>query len=320
MTRRRLIIVGLILFCMCTFTGLCTVLLAQAKVPLAPPQVITPQQPTPVEQSPEAGIKSITQKYVKAFNAKDAKATAALWTENGEFTDVDGVLLHGRAAIEKSLSEEFQANPKAKIEASVDSVRLLGRQTAISEGIIKEKNPGSAEVSETRYSALHVFEEGQWLAASVHEWTVDPGTEAAAKHLDWLVGEWTAKGQRGNISISYAWDENKKLLHGKYTIAKDGKTISSGTQVIGQNSSGGLRSWSFDSSGAVSNATWEREGNRWIEESTGTSSSGAAIDTINILIPLGQDAFCWQTVERSVDGVPSSTMPPIKVTRVKPSK
>jgi uncharacterized protein (TIGR02246 family) len=322
MTRHRVITIGLILLGVCAIMGMRTVLLAQARVPTAPTQLIPciVQSPDSAEQMPETGIKRITDQYVKAFNAKNAKAIAALWTENGEFTGIDGQVIRGRAAIEKSLAEEFQANPKITIEVSVESVRPLGRHTAIAEGIIKEKTSSNAEPGQSRYSAMHVFEDGRWLTASVRESALNPGTEAATKHLDWLVGEWSAKDQRGNIAISYSWDENKKFLHGKYSITKEGKTITSGTQVIGHNPSGGLRSWSFDSSGAFSNALWEREGNRWIEESTGTLSNGSTLDTINVMIPLGPDAFCWQTVERSVDGVQASAMSPIKVSRVKPGK
>jgi len=301
---------------------MCTVLLAQAKVPIVPLQLVPciVQSPQAEEQKPEAGIKSMTEQYVKAFNAKNAKAAAALWTEKGEFTGADGIAIRGRAAIEKSLAEEFQAYPKTTIEASVESVRPLGRQIAVAEGVIKAKTTGSVDVHQSRFSAMHVLEDGRWLVASVREWTLNPETEAAAKCLDWLVGEWAAKDQRGNISTTYAWGENRKFLHGKYSISKDGKTVSSGTQVIGQNPSGGLRSWSFDSSGAFSNATWELEGSRWIEASTGTLSNGATIDSINVMIPLGPDAYCWQTVERSVDGTPASALPPIKASRVKQGK
>jgi len=322
MTRSRVIIVGLILFGLCAIMGLSTVLVAQTKLPLAPPKVALPatQQPASREQTPEAGIKSITQQYVKAFNAKDAKAAAALWTENGEFIDVDGVTIRGRAAIEKSLADDFKMSPKATLEASVDSVRSLGRNAAVAEGTIRMRTPANGSISETRYSAMHVLEDGQWLTASASEWIPDAGTEAATKYLDWLVGDWTATGHRGKISITYAWDENKKFLHGKYTIANDGKIVATGTQVMRHNPSGGLRSWSFESSGAMSNSTWEQEGNRWIEETTGTLSNGTPIDSISVCIPLGQDAFCWQTVERSIDGVAAPSLSPIKVTRVKASK
>jgi uncharacterized protein (TIGR02246 family) len=294
---------------------------AQAEAPPAPQKAIpeTAPQKAPPANSAEAGIKSITAEYVKAFNAKDAKAAASLWTDDGEYIGVDGDASRGRAAIEKSLAEEFQASPKATIEAQVTSVRPIGQNTAFAEGTIKTKSPGG-EISDTQYSAIHVLENGQWRAASVRESVADTSQAEITKSLDWMVGEWTAKGNRGTIAMSYTWDENKAFLHGKYSITKDGKTVSSGTQVIGRNPTGGLRSWSFDSTGSFSNSLWERDGNRWIDESTGILPDGTTINSVNILIPLGPDTFTWQTAERTADGVPVTPLPPIKVTRVKPSK
>jgi uncharacterized protein (TIGR02246 family) len=310
------------LLAVCGIAGLSTVLLAQVKAPAVQLQTRPGAnlQPASAEQTLEAGIKSITDQYVKAFNARDAGAAAALWTENGEFIGEDGVTIRGRAAIEKSFAEEFKASPKAILEVRLDSVRPLGRHTAMAEGTTKLKTPGNSEAIETKYSALHVLEDGKWLTASVREWSIDPGTEAGTKFLDWHVGQWTAKGHRGDVSITYAWDENKKFLHGTYSITKDGKVVASGTHILGLNPSGGLRSWSFDSSGAFSNANWIHEGNRWIEESTGTLSNGAASDSISVVIPLGADAYCWQTIERTVDGVQHPPMTPIKVSRVKTNK
>jgi uncharacterized protein (TIGR02246 family) len=296
----------------------------QAKVP-PPSEKATPNAApltvkAHVAETPEAGIKKITEEYVKAFNAGDAKAAASLWTTEGEYIGVNGEPILGRAAIEKSLMEEFKAHPKATVEVRVESIRIIGRQTAMAESIVKLKIPGDAEVSETRYSALHVFEDGQWSVASVREWLPDPGLAAAMKHLDWLVGEWTAKGEVGNIALSYVWDENKTFLHGKYSITKDGKTVSTGIQMIARNLSGGLRSWMFDSSGTFNDALWEHDENRWIEHTTGVLPDGIEIHSVNILILLGLDAFTWQPTERTADGVAISPLPPIKVTRVKPRK
>lgn len=322
MTRQRVLILGFMLLAVCAIAGLSTVLFAQVRAPAVQPQSLpgTNPQSAPAEQTLEASIKSITDQYVKAFNAHDGRTAASLWTENGEYTGEDGVTIRGRAAIEKSLTEEFKVNPKATLEVRLDSIRPLGRNTVMAEGIVKLKTPGNAETSETKYSVLHVLEDGKWLTASVHEWSLDPGTDAGTKFLDWHAGQWTAKGNRGDVSITYTWDENKKFLHGTYSITKDGKVVGSGTHVIGLNPSGGLRSWSFDSSGAFSNAIWVQEGNRWIEESTGTLSNGATSDSISVVIPLGPDAYCWQTIERSVNGVQHGAMTPVKVSRVKTSK
>jgi uncharacterized protein (TIGR02246 family) len=276
----------------------------------------TPDQPSAKAAGAEAGIKAITVEYVKAFNAADAKAAAALWTENGEYTDADGEVINGRSEIEKSLAAHFKTHPKATAEIRVESVRIMGRGLAMAEGVVTIKMPGDEPPTESRYSALHVLDDGKWLAASVREWVPDPATDVTPKHLEWLVGEWVAKVDGGVVKIVYAWDEDKVFLTGNYTVTKDGKTISSGKQIFGPNPSGGLRSWTFDSSGKTSDGTWVRDEDRWINEAEGVLLDGTEIKTVNVLIPLGHDAFTWQTTEREIDGNPVAGLPPVKVTRV----
>lgn len=285
--------------------------------PGGPTATAAAQQPAKAEGA-EAGIKAITAEYVKAFNAADAKAAAALWTAEGEFEGADGDLIRGRAEIEKSLAAYLKAHPKANIQVRVDSVQVRGRGLATAEGTIALKMPGDDPVVESRYSALHVLEDGKWPAASVREWVPDPATDVTPKQLEWLIGEWTAKGEGGGeVKIVYAWDEDKVFITGKYTLTRDGKTIGKGTQVIGRNPTGGLRSWLFDSSGTTSDGVWVRDEGRWVNEASGVLPDGTEVTSVNVLIPLGPDAFTWQTTEREISGVPVQGLPPIKVNRVK---
>lgn len=274
-------------------------------------------QPSTKAEGAEAGIKAITAEYVKAFNAADAKAAAALWTAEGEFAGADGEVIAGRAEIEKGLAKYLKAHPKATVEVRVESVRVMGRGLATAEGVVALRLPGDDPVIESRYTALHVLEDGRWHAASVREWVPDPATDVTPKQLEWLIGEWASKGEGGDLKIVYAWDEDKVFITGKYTLTKDGKTISKGTQVIGRNPTGGLRSWLFDSSGTTSDGMWVRDENRWINEATGVLPDGTEVTSVNVLIPLGPDAFTWQTTDREVDGVPVPALPPVKVARVK---
>jgi uncharacterized protein (TIGR02246 family) len=277
-----------------------------------------PAKPAPPPPAgAEAGVKAITAAYEKAFNAADAKAAAALWTPDGEYVGDDGEAVTGRAEIEKSLAEFFQAHPKATAEVRVESVRPLGRGLATAEGVVRLKTPGDDAVVETRYTALHVLEDGAWPAASVREWVPDPTTDVTPKQLDWLVGDWAATGDGGEVKLTYAWDEGKVFLNCKYTVVKDGKAISSGTQVLGRNPTGGLRSWTFDGSGTTSEAVWARDGDRWLSEAVGALPDGTEITSLNVLVPLGPDAFTWQTTDRAADGVPLPALPPVKVTRLK---
>lgn len=284
-----------------------------AEIPVVIPSAAQPAR----AEGAEAGIKAAVAEYTKAFNAADAKAAAALWTAEGEYIDDDGTAQHGREAIEKGLAEFFKANPKATIEIQIENVRALGRGTASCEGAVKVTVPGDDTPNESRYTALHVLEDGKWHAASVKEWATDPGTDLAVKQMEWIIGEWGAKGPNGEVKMTYKWDANKVFINGSYEITKDGKQLSSGTQIIGRNPGGGLRTWMFDGSGTTSDGLWVKDGTRWINEAIGVLADGTEITSLNIVVLLSADAFTWQTTDRAANGVPLPALPPIKVTRVK---
>jgi uncharacterized protein (TIGR02246 family) len=273
------------------------------------------------QDSPEiAAIRKTADEFVEAFNKGDAKAVAAFWTREGEFTGPDGETIRGRDAIEKDYVEFFKSHPKAKISVHVESVRLLGRYTALEEGMLKLLLPGDKEPGASRYSVLHVRDEDGWRMASVREWVPDPASLVSVKDLDWLIGEWAAREGEMEVRTVYEWDADKAILRCRYTLKKDGKVTSSGTQFIAKNPAGGLRSWLVDSSGAVGDSLWSREEDRWVIEASGTLPDGSEVTAVNILIPLGKETFTWQSTERTAAGSPLPNTPPVKVTRVKADK
>lgn len=274
-------------------------------------------KPAPAaDPAAEAGVKKTTAAFMAAFRAGDAKAVAALWTENAEMIEADGGVFRGREAIEKAYAEAFQARPKATAKVENGSVRFLGPTVAIAEGVLTITAPGGADPDVTEFSAVLAREGDAWKLASVRSAEPDP-QGGSLEEIEWLVGEWTAKGSAGELKISYAWDENKVFITGKYTITKDGKAVSSGTQILGRNPGSGLRSWSFDSSGTTSDGVWARDDKRWVSETTGVTADGTEVSSVNVIVPLGPDAFTWQTTDRTEDGEPLPALPPIKVTRVK---
>jgi hypothetical protein len=56
---------------------------------------------------------------------------------------------------------------------------------------------------------------------------------------------------------------------------------------------------------------------KWVIDAKGTQANGAVMVATNILIPLGKDAFTWQSVDRSVGDQPVANLAPIKITRIK---
>jgi len=273
-----------------------------------------------VKKEVTAAVRRQTAEFAAAFNKGDAKTTAAFWMTDGEFIGPDGHTLRGRRAIEKGYAAFFKKNPKASLELHPESVRLFGHHAALEEGTLKLRLPGEKHAGESRYSILHVREDDGWQMASVREWVPDPQELVSLKDMEWLLGEWMAKSDEAEVRITYAWDEDKAFLRGRYVLKRGGKVASSGTQIIGKNPLGGLRSWVFDSSGTYGESLWSREENRWVIEAEGTLPDGSELTAVNLLIPLGKDAFTWQSIERTAGGASLPATQPLKVTRVKKDK
>jgi uncharacterized protein (TIGR02246 family) len=55
----------------------------------------------------ETAIKKVVTNFETTFNQKDAKTTAMFWTEDGDYINYLGTLLHGRQEIEKYFQTVF---------------------------------------------------------------------------------------------------------------------------------------------------------------------------------------------------------------------
>jgi uncharacterized protein (TIGR02246 family) len=288
----------------------------------SPPAKETPAQRRQTNKEAEgiAEVRKTAASYTAAFNKGDARAAAAHWADQGEYVGPDGKTLRGRAAIEKAYVEFFKKNPKATVEVIVGSIRLLGTRSALEEGTLRLRLAGDKEPGESRYSVLHVREADGWRMALVREWVPDESERNALEDIAWLIGEWSGKTKDAELRARYFWDEGKTYLRCRYTLKEGGKTTSSGTQIIARDPAGGLRSWLFDGSGTYGESVWSRDGKRWLLEARGTLPDGTVMTAVNILVPLGKDAFTWQSVERKAGDTPLPDLAPLRVTRVQAGK
>jgi uncharacterized protein (TIGR02246 family) len=123
-------------------------------------------------------ISRLAQEFTTAFAQGDAKALAALYTEQGEYyDDTRGEAFRGRPELEKAYVELFRERPGSKIEIQSQSLRFIGHDTAIDEGLAHLQPTGSELPHSTRYSCLCVREDGQWKVALLRDW----GAEGAKK-------------------------------------------------------------------------------------------------------------------------------------------
>lgn len=261
-----------------------------------------------------AAIKASGQSFVRAFLAGDAKVLAGHWTANGEYIADDGTSIRGRAAIEKAYAKLFgkKAAP-TKAEMEVTSMRFPSRDTAIEEGYFKVQRDKDTPVS-SKYSVLYVREEGKWLMALVREWR-DEG--ASLRDLEWLIGTWVAKRDNTEVRTAYEWWGHKRFIRVNITL-KQGDHVITGFQMITRDdSSGQIRSWAFDTDGNFGEATWTREGKKWMQDSAGVLENGGILSATNILTRLDDDTFTFQSVQRTVGGEEVDDIPPVRVTRLK---
>src|SRR6185312_4084468 len=99
-------------------------------------------------------------------NAGDAKGLAALFTDDVEIVEEDGLRYQGRELLTKSLAETFEANKGAKIALDVGSIRFLTPDSAKEEGrsiVTPVKGPAISRP----YTAFYVRRDGRWLIADV---------------------------------------------------------------------------------------------------------------------------------------------------------
>src|SRR6266446_9342886 len=72
--------------------------------------------------SPEASaaIGKNAEAFIEAFHKGNAKALAAFWTPEGEYTDQTGKVLKGREAIEEAFKGVFADNKDLKLRIDSD--------------------------------------------------------------------------------------------------------------------------------------------------------------------------------------------------------
>jgi uncharacterized protein (TIGR02246 family) len=287
----------------------------------APPPVATLavklQAPAaaPAEEADRAAITKAAADFAEAFNKGDAKAIAAMWTENGESRSVDGPTLVGRAAIEKSFTELFKRGSGAKIEVLVKSIRFPAKNMAVEQGLLRLTVGAKGLPSTTSYVAVHSREAGGWKIALSSEAGYG---QQRLEDLDWLLGSWTTKVKDNDVTFAFVKDPKKAVITGTFTRTPSGKEAISGSIRIAYDPElGQIRSWGFEDDGAHSQSLWFNDGKSWLLELRGVLADGTPVSEVLILQRVAADAITWRSTDRFLgdDRLPDTK--PMRLTRVK---
>ncbi len=272
----------------------------------------------PKREADRQAIDKLTRDMIQAFDQRDAAAITAHWTRDGEFLRNDGAPIRGRAAIQKGYAAFFKTlKGKPKLEIQADAVRFPSADLAVAEVTLRLKNDGEV-VASGRQAIVVVREGGRWKVAMIREWDRDAGLDVGLNELEWLIGTWRAVTREREVTISYAWDEHKAFIRGKFTVKEGAKVIESGTELIGKDHAEGvIRSWVFQSDGGFGGGVWVRDGKKWSVNVHGVRADGSQLTATILYVPVDPNTVTWQAVNQLLDGEPVADTPPIKAAKQK---
>lgn len=291
----------------------------------APQKAAAPTKVATPKPNPEVAMDAIRKEVadsVLAFNKKDAKAAAAFWTKEGEFIDDVGRTFLGREAIEKLYEEVFASSPEVNLQLITESVRLLSDGVAIEDGQSILKTSPSASPSVSKYTAVHMKVESRWLLASVRETAVDTSSnENDLADLNWLIGDWSAEENGQQTESKCRWIVNGKFVERSYSTTQLDGTVITGMQIIGWNSqSQHVQSWSYSADGGHAVGVWSATEDGWLAKVTGTTGQGVSTTAVNILKRLDDNAYVWQSLDRTIGELRIPDTDEVVIRRKQPTK
>lgn len=300
---------------MTILTRLCAALLLTAGLPLiAGAAEAAPAVPPAVQQ--------MVDQFAAAFNARDAKALAALWTTDAQHIDMTGETCEGRAAIEASYVKSFARSPDGKLTVTVMSIRPVGEKVMLLD-VVPTVAPAAAGVpAEIRTSLVLVDENGSWLIQNARDTAALAGCSKQLEPVAWLEGQWrgvTDSPDKIALRMDCRWTGNKSFLLRTYTVTRNG-VARHGTEVIGWDpKTKSIRSWVFDSTGGFGERQWKRDDAGWLLTLTGTSAEGVTVEDVDRLEVVNADRLWYDDIEHKRDGTIQPDLPPLEMQRVQSS-
>ena len=272
----------------------------------------------------ESGLEEATAAYCEALNGRHFETLAEQWTAGAELIEGGGRVA-GRDAIMASIRGWVEANPESRLEIRLERVKVLSPTVARVGGVMGFTRKPGAKTVETRFESLRVHENGAWrLAESI----VEPSQVEALEGLSWMVGTWKASDPRNGTSVEATYQRvagGHLILGGvRYSstddAARDGGDVDVVELIHPDKTTGTVRSWVFDSTGARAEGVFETDGTVFNRRFVGTTADGATATVsrwVQLIVPTGEGKCTMQSIERSLDGEPLPDRPPLHFTRVK---
>lgn len=273
---------------------------AASDPPKAPPKPPTGERAA--APADDRAIRATITAFEDAFPKRDARAIAALFVADGEAVDADGHTIQGRPALEHHYATRFAVVAPAKVDTTIESVRLLAPGVARVTGRTRITLEGSELPALGRFTAIEVERDGRWLLASVRELAdVERTPHDHLAELGWLVGDWVEETAEAVVNNSVAWTEDRNFLLRSFDVRVKGQPALKGVQRIGWDPlTRQIKSWVFDSHGGHGEGLWTRRGDQWAIKSTGVRPDGKVVTATQVLTYVNKDTLRWKSLDQTV--------------------
>ncbi len=241
--------------------------------------------------------------FEKAFAARDPDAISKLFTEEAEYVDDTGLVLHGRDAIAAEYAAHFEISPPGKISVEILSIRPISKGLVVEDGISTFEPADDGPSSQTRYSATHTrLDDGTWRIASLREVESAVMTpHERLKALAWLVGHWREENGSTIVDTEWTWSKDGNFLLSEFSAREGDEVLLGGSHRVGWDAERKqFRSWIFDATGGALDGWWtEGEDGIWRVRLSGIDSEGVRISTTASYLAEGKDVIVISQDDRS---------------------
>jgi uncharacterized protein (TIGR02246 family) len=135
-----------------------------------------------MNQPDEASVTKTIMDFADAWNHHDAKAMAALHTEDVNFINIFGQWWKGRSEVEEGLRRGHSvAFAKSKMTVNIEQVRLLAPNVAIAHGTMELVDAPPETLGRCHSSRVLMKVDGRWLISSFQNTLIRAGDPAARK-------------------------------------------------------------------------------------------------------------------------------------------
>ncbi|SDZ99115.1 conserved hypothetical protein [Thalassobacillus cyri] len=116
-------------------------------------------------ENKEQQVRKLYEQLISAWNHRNAKGMADLFSKNGESIGFDGSQSNGPEEIFSHLDPVFRDRPTAPYVTKIKEIRFLGEDIAIVRAIAGMVPPGESDIKpdvNTHQTLLLSFQNGKW--------------------------------------------------------------------------------------------------------------------------------------------------------------